>query len=70
MSYKYKFGNCSCGGEIVPVYFIEHESKITEYGNLVHTGRKRRACSHLICTLCLKTYCVDDSFDGEWYRED
>lgn len=32
----------------------------------IKTGRKRTACSHLVCEYCGKTYPVDDTFDGEW----
>jgi len=30
------------------------------------TGRKRSAVSHLLCEDCLKSYPVDDTFDGPW----
>ena len=33
------------------------------------TGRYRRAVSHIVCTNCGRNICVDDSFDGPWYRK-
>lgn len=60
------FGNCSeCGRELSPVWFIEKE-EIIEKGNRYETGRKRQACSHLICDFCGEKEFVDDSFDFSW----
>lgn len=61
------YGFCDrCGGTLIPVWFIEEETKI-EHGNMYKTGRRRQACSHLVCGECLNNVCVDDSFDGPWY---
>lgn len=60
------YGKCEqCGIELEPVWFTEEETKVSN-GIMIHTGRKRRACSHLVCPQCLKNYAVDDSFDGNW----
>ena len=60
------FGNCGhCNGELSPVWFIEKE-EIIEKGHIYETGRKRQACSHLVCDICGKKECVDDSFDFRW----
>jgi hypothetical protein len=62
-----KYGTCStCNSELKPVWFIEEEYTYSS-GNRYKTGRKRKACSHLECTGCLKNICVDDTFDGNWY---
>lgn len=62
------FGECSrCGGTLSPVMFEEKERKIIN-GNMIYTGRKRMAVSHLVCEDCLSNECVDDSYDGNWYR--
>lgn len=62
------YGECSeCGDALKPVWFIEEEETVT-YGVRTKTGRKRKACSHLLCESCGNTECVDDSFDGSWYR--
>jgi hypothetical protein len=58
-----KFGNCQCGGNLLPVWFTEEETK-TVNGSMFKTGRKRKACSHLECSRCFKRECVDDSFDS------
>lgn len=58
---------CECGGQLLPVWFIEEETKVVA-GALLHTGRKRRAVDHLYCDSCFNRECVDDSFDGPWYR--
>lgn len=61
------YGECECCGVgLLPVWFEERESKI-EYGSMVWTNRYRKAVSHLTCGCCLRNYCVDDSFDGDWY---
>ena len=60
------FGECECGGKLIPVLFIEEETKVIN-GCMIHTGRKRHAVSHLTCSDCMKNYPVDDSFDGHWY---
>lgn len=63
------YGQCECGGDLFPVWFTEYEEEeITAdgIGFKIKTGRTRRACSHLVCEMCLRNYCVDDSFDGPW----
>lgn len=63
-----KYGKCDrCGSDMMPVWFTEEEYKRGSVGSLIKTGRKRRACSHLECPSCFRSYCVDDSFDGRWY---
>lgn len=58
------YGKCECcNSYLTPIWFIEKERN--KYNST--TGRKRKACSHLICSSCGKNYCVDDSFDGNWY---
>lgn len=60
------YGECEfCGCDLEPIYFIEEERKMFS-GVSYKTGRKRRAVSHLVCPGCLRNYCVDDSFDGNW----
>lgn len=62
-----KYGVCSrCGTDLVPVWFIDEETKVTN-GHMYKTGRKRRAVDYLECPFCFKKECVDDSFDGDWY---
>jgi hypothetical protein len=61
------FGNCECGGKLMPIYFVDEEYTVIK-GIMTYTGRKKMAVSHLTCEHCLKNECVDDSFDGEWYR--
>jgi hypothetical protein len=53
---------CNCGTILVPVWFEEQERR-----QGVTTGRYRKACSHLQCENCGRSYAVDDSFDGPWY---
>lgn len=61
------YGQCEqCGADLKPIWFTEEEYQIIG-GISIKTGRKRRACSHLVCPDCLKNYCVDDSFDGPYY---
>lgn len=64
-----RFGACcKCGNtELAPVYFTEYEEEKVA-GVFIRTGRKRRAVSHLECDVCGHRECVDDSFDGPWYR--
>ena len=63
-----EYGKCSsCGSSLQPVWFEEEERKVV-HGSLIATGRKRTACSHLECPVCLKKEAVDDTFDGEWYK--
>jgi hypothetical protein len=62
---KKRFGDCDCGGDLIPVWFKDEERR-TAGGIMVKTGRTRNAVSHLTCESCLKNECVDDSFDGEW----
>lgn len=68
------YGDCGhCGVKLVPVFFTEEETKTVPFGTqakgayMYRTGRKRRAVSHLECPVCLKSYTVDDSFDGPWH---
>lgn len=64
----YEFGRCpDCSGELMPVYFTEEEYVVEPSGIRYKTGRKRKAVSHLVCKVCLKNICVDDTFDGGWY---
>lgn len=60
------YGECECGAPLIPVWFIEKQREYKN-GDMVLTGKKRRACSHLTCEYCGKNYPVDDTFDGEWY---
>lgn len=53
----------------MPIRFVEEEIK-TEHGVQYKTGRTRTAVSHLECPNCLKSFCVDDSFDGEWRNKE
>lgn len=63
-----KFGTCSyCGGILRPIYFIREEELIYN-GQIIKTGRKCKAVSHLVCENCLMNEIVDDSFDGDWYK--
>ncbi len=62
---KNPYGTCTCGAPLVPVWFRERETKVV-HGHMTYTGRTRRACSHLECTICLREHCIDDSFDGPW----
>lgn len=59
------YGLCECGAPLEPVFFREKE-RIVVNGVMQMTGRSRMACSHLICTGCMKETAVDDSFDGPW----
>lgn len=62
-----KYGVCEkCKSDLKPVWFREDEI-IYKSGIPMKTGRSRNAVSHLICTNCLRQYCVDDSFDKEWH---
>lgn len=47
-----------CGAQMEPVWFKDRRND----------GRVRLAVDYLICPCCLATQCVDDSFDGPWYR--
>ena len=47
------------------VWFIDEEYK-TMQGMMYKTGRKRQAVDYLVCPVCYKRECVDDSFDGPW----
>lgn len=61
------YGNCpECGYPLEAVWFTEEEYKVTSFGSQYKTGRKRRAVDYLICDICGKKQCVDDSFDGAW----
>lgn len=58
------FGSCeNCSAEIEPVYFIQKQ-----YINGYITGKVRQAVDYLACPVCMKKTCVDDSFDGPWYK--
>ena len=62
-----KYGICpECGHSLRPVWFIEEEYKTTSFGAMYRTGRTRWAVDYLICDVCFKKQCVDDSFDGLW----
>lgn len=63
-----RFGECECGGQLDAIWFEEQESKISG-GMLILTNRYRKAVSHLSCTCCGKNYCVDGTFDGQWYEK-
>lgn len=52
-----------CGIKLIPIIFIDYEYD----NNMIKTGRKRKAISHLTCPQCLKNYTVDDSFDENWH---
>lgn len=56
------FGNCTCGGLLVAVYYEEKE-RIIRSGIPIKTGRTRKAVSHLSCLNCMKNVVVDNSFD-------
>lgn len=60
-----RYGKCSCGGSLFPVWFTEEETVI-DGGRMFKTGRERKACSHLTCTKCLSNEGVDDSFDSPY----
>lgn len=61
------YGECpKCGHSLSPVWFEESETKVVNSA-LIETGRHRRACSYLTCTVCLNNECVDDTFDSDWY---
>ena len=57
-----------CGSKMLPVWFTEEEEAVTRDGCRYKTGRKRIALSHLECPDCFTVECVDDSFDGQWWR--
>lgn len=67
-----KYGYCSeCHYPLSPVWFIEEEIKITKFGGITSnykTGRKRKAVDYLLCKCCGHKECVDDTFDGDWYK--
>lgn len=61
------FGDCpECGYPLEAVWFTEKEYKVTSFGSQYKTGRKRRAVDYLLCNVCGKKQCVDDTFDGAW----
>jgi len=61
------YGTCPhCGCPLSAVWFWEEEYKVTNFGDMYKTGRKRHAVDYLICDDCGKKQCVDDSFDGPW----
>ena len=50
------FGDCpECGYPLEAVWFTEEEYKITSFGSMYRTGRKRRAVDYLICDFCGKS---------------
>lgn len=62
-----EYGICErCGISLIPRWFTEEERKIVN-GSMYKTGRVRQAVDVLFCPHCLKEYCVDDSFDGNWH---
>lgn len=62
------FGKCdTCGTTLKPIWFEEEELR-EEHGCMFRTGRKRTACSHLVCPCCLKDFAVDGSFDEPWHN--
>lgn len=56
-----KYGRCSCSADLEPVWCEEKE-----WINGAYTGRIRSNVNYLICPVCLKKQCVDDSFAGPW----
>lgn len=63
-----KYGYCDiCKCPLEPIWFVEEEYTIDKYKNQIKTGRKKHAVDYLICPNCLKRYCIDDSFDGDWF---
>jgi uncharacterized protein with PIN domain len=52
-----------CGNITVKIWFKE-----IEYRKGIPTGRERNAVSHMLCENCGKTFCVDDTFDGDWHK--
>lgn len=67
-----RYGYCEdCHVPLEPVWFIEEEVKTERCNGTIisyKTGRKRRAVDYLLCEYCGKRECVDDSYDGDWYR--
>ena len=45
---------------------VYEEKELNQYNK--PTGRIRNAVSYLYCPICGETSCVDDSFDGGWYK--
>lgn len=41
------YGTCECEAPLEPVWFTEYERN-----KGIKTGRKRTACSHLVCEYC------------------
>ena len=68
MSNVSKFGECTCGCELEPVYYTREQLVSGPYG-LYKTGYKCKAVDVLVCPYCFKEYCCDDSFDGPWYKD-
>lgn len=63
------YGICdNCQSPLEPVHFEEKEHEVIN-GVKRYTERVRNAVSHLVCPYCMKTFPVDDSFDGPWYRQ-
>lgn len=61
------FGICpECGYSLEAVWFVDEEYKTTQFGAMYRTGRKRWAVDYLVCEVCGKKQCVDDTFDGPW----
>lgn len=64
MNDTYKYGACdNCGVKLAPVWFKEEER---DNKTNALTGRTRIAVDYLYCKSCLKKFCVDDTFDGNW----
>lgn len=49
-----KYGKCSCGADLTPVWYTKEEYKTTPNGVMRPTGRVRRAVDHLICPNCFR----------------
>lgn len=47
-----------CKVQMEPVWFKQRRPD----------GMERLVLDYLICPFCLSIQCVDDSFDGEWYK--
>lgn len=58
------YGNCECGMPLVAHWFLERQTDERGY----FTGMIRKNVDVLVCPICLREYCVDDSFAGAWHR--
>jgi len=60
-----EYGTCEeCNVDLEAYCFTE---KQYDSYNLP-TGYIKSAVSHLYCPRCGKEFCVDDTFDGDWYK--